>query len=121
MSDASLVQGGLLQVGANGDLLTVTGPTLTQQRVIRRLLTNPGAYLWHLNYGAGLAYYIGKPNMPNKVSAVVAAQLALDETVAQSPVPTGVVTTGQTGVTTLTVSYTPIATGVPVTINQPVA
>jgi len=121
MSDAYFVQGGLLQVGANGDLLTVTGDDLTQQRVIRRLLTNPGAYLWHLDYGAGLARYIGKPNMPNKVSADVAAQMALESTVAQTPVPTGSVTTDQIGNTTLTVTYTPIATGVSTTIQQPVA
>jgi hypothetical protein len=121
MSDAYISWGGYLQIGANGDLLTTTGPALTQQRAIRRLLTNPGSYIWNLTYGAGIARFIGQPNQPNQVSALVAVQLALESTIATSPVPSGVVTTASTGVTTLTVSYTPISTGTATTISQPVA
>src|SRR5581483_995049 len=36
------------------DLLLVSGTVMGQQRVLRRLLTNPGDYLFDPNYGGGL-------------------------------------------------------------------
>ena len=50
-----------LNVAASGDLLTVDGTAKGQQRVLRRLLTNPGDYIWEPTYGAGLASKIGQP------------------------------------------------------------
>ena len=45
-----------LPPSASGDLLTTDDPT---NRILRRLLTNPGDYLWHPDYGAGLPSRIG--------------------------------------------------------------
>jgi hypothetical protein len=44
-----------LVVGSGGDLALATGSVVVSQRVCRRLLTNPGDYIWNLNYGGGLA------------------------------------------------------------------
>ena len=48
MADISHTFGADLSLSATGDLLCVTGDTLTQQRVLRRLLTNAGDYIWQL-------------------------------------------------------------------------
>jgi phage baseplate assembly protein W len=50
-----------LSVASNGDILLTDGITLSQQRILRRLLTNPGDYIWELTYGAGLPQFVGQP------------------------------------------------------------
>ena len=70
-----------------GDLALVVNPTEGQQRVLRRLLTNPGDYLWHLNYGAGLARFIGKPMNEMAIGGTIKQQMKLEQAVVQSPPP----------------------------------
>ena len=36
-------------ISSSGDISVVSGPLLGQQRVLRRLLTNPGDYIWQMN------------------------------------------------------------------------
>lgn len=72
---------------AGGDFATVSGTVRGKQRVLRRLLTNPGGYLFHPDYGAGLPAYIGLPLDAKKLSALIRSQLALEEAVAQLPAP----------------------------------
>ncbi len=74
-------------IGATGDIGTVAGPLLGQQRVLRRLLTNPGDYIWHLDYGAGLARFIGQPINPLQIRAVIRSQIFKEATVARQPEP----------------------------------
>ena len=50
-----------LRAGAAGDLAPAAGTLRGQQRVLRRLLTNPGDYIWQPGYGAGLGQFVGKP------------------------------------------------------------
>ena len=57
MSDISHQWGSDLSIGPTGDFALVSGAILGQQRVLRRLLTNPGDYIWHPDYGAGLAEF----------------------------------------------------------------
>ena len=76
-----------LTILPNGDLLAVDGTIEGEQRVLRRLLTNPGDYLWHLEYGAGLAGYIGQPVDADAVNALVASQVLLEPAVSPSPLP----------------------------------
>ena len=71
MSDLNHFYGGDLSLSATGDILKVDGSTQGQQRVLRRLLTNPalmdssgkvtvvGDYIWHPTYGAGLPRMVG--------------------------------------------------------------
>jgi hypothetical protein len=87
MYDIVLEWGGDLAVGSGGDLALVTGAATTSQRIHRRLLTNPGDYLWHLDYGGGLAQFTGVPTSPTKIEAVVRTQMALETTVATIPAP----------------------------------
>lgn len=76
-----------LQISPSGDLQTVVGLNRSQQRVLRRLLTNQGDYIWHLDYGAGLPSYIGSPIIPASLEAVIRSQIALEPSVAQIPPP----------------------------------
>jgi hypothetical protein len=89
-SDIYLKYGGDYQVSQSGDLMMVSGAELTKQRIIRRMLTVPGAYIWHANYGAGLSRFIGQPlsrALYNEITALVISQIYLEETVAKSPPP----------------------------------
>jgi phage baseplate assembly protein W len=74
-------------IGATGDIGTVAGALLGQQRVLRRLLTNPGDYIWQLDYGAGLARFIGQPVNPLQIRAVIRSQIFQEATVARQPEP----------------------------------
>lgn len=87
MADASHLWGSDLVVGSTGDIGTVTGAMLGQQRVLRRLLTNPGDYIWQLDYGAGLASFIGQPVSPLQITAVVRSQIFKEAAVARQPEP----------------------------------
>lgn len=76
---------------STGDLATVSLSTKTNQRILRRLLTNPGEYIWHPNYGAGLPQYIGQPlsqDLFDEIRALITAQILLEESVAKTPIPT---------------------------------
>jgi phage baseplate assembly protein W len=87
MIDILLNWGGDLGVGNTGDLALVAGSDTTNQRVCRRLLTNPGDYLWQLDYGGGLAQFVGTPAAPSDIESVVRTQLALETAVSASPAP----------------------------------
>lgn len=89
-----------LVASGTGDLQTVNGTTRGQQRVLRRLLTNPatpttpGDYIFEPTYGAGLPAFIGQPIDKQKIAAAIRAQMLLESTVAQTPAP--VITVTQT-------------------------
>jgi hypothetical protein len=42
-----------------------------EQRVLRRLLTNPGSYIWHLEYGAGLPQHVGQPEVLSAINSLM--------------------------------------------------
>lgn len=106
MSDASHVYGGDLQGSASGGLLLATGGTLAAQRVLRRLLTNPGEYIWHPDYGAGLGAYVGRPADPLAIGAVILQQIKNEETVARSPLPKASVLVLATGYVFVDLTFT---------------
>jgi hypothetical protein len=76
-----------LNVSASGDLLTVDGTAKGQQRILRRLLTNPGDYIWEPTYGAGLASKIGQPFDADACEAIIRSQLFLEPVVSRTPAP----------------------------------
>ncbi len=106
MADLAVQFGGDLAVGPTGDLDLADGASLTQQRVLRRLLTNPGDYIWQLSYGAGLAQFIGQPGAPAAISGVARMQMQLEHTVAVTPAPMVSAVTGAEGTVTLSINYT---------------
>ena len=76
-----------LTTGPTGDLATAAGPVLGQQRLLRRLLTSPGEYIWQPDYGAGLAQFIGDPGDVLRIRAVVRSQMSKEPVVARTPEP----------------------------------
>ena len=76
-----------LTTSATGDLAFVSGSTLGQQRVLRRLLTNPGDYIWHTDYGAGLGGFVGTPANETHITATIRSQIFREAAVARTPEP----------------------------------
>lgn len=104
MSDLNHVFGGDLAVAAHGDLAVLVGSALGQQRVLRRLLTNAGDYIWQLNYGAGLPAMIGTPAQAASIAGLVKGQIFLESSVARNPAPA--ITVDAAGsIVSLSISY----------------
>ncbi len=87
MDDIFHVWGTDLTVGASGDLAVAAQPTVGQQRILRRLLTNPGDYIWQLDYGAGLAGFVGEPANASQITAIIRSQIFKESAVARTPEP----------------------------------
>jgi hypothetical protein len=111
MPDLALQFGGDLSVGPGGDLLLADGAGLTQQRVLLRLLTNPGDYIWQLGYGAGLAQFVGQPGAPAAIAGVTRRQMLLEPMVATPPPPAISAVAGDDGTVTLSILYADAVTG----------
>lgn len=106
-----------LQWGPAGDLALVSGPPQTQQRLLRRLLTNSGDYIWQLGYGAGLGKRVGEPANALRIQAVILSQVLLEAAVSPVPVPTVAVASDNAGTVTATISYTDADTGLVQVLN----
>lgn len=103
-------------MAASGDLLTVDGTLKGQQRVLRRLLTNPGDYIDHPTYGAGLASKIGQPFDAAACEALVRSQIFLESAVSRQPAPVITVTQLANGLF-VSIAYTDATTGTPVALS----
>ena len=100
-----------LAVGATGDLASVTGALEGQQRVLRRLLTNPGDYIWQPGYGAGLGQFVGSPATATQIRAVVRSQIFKEAAVARTPEPIVEVTANPAGTVYVYIRYADAASG----------
>jgi len=98
-----------LQDGVTGDLASVDGALLGQQRVLRRLLTNPGDYLWQPGYGAGLAQFVGAPVDAARIGGVIRSQIFLEAAVARTPEPQVDVQAAGDGSVYVAIRYTDVA------------
>ena len=87
MNELAHLVGGDLALSSVGDVALSNGLTRSQERILRRLMTNPGEYLFHPEYGAGLPQFIGQPLTVAKVRGVIRTQLLLEESVAHNPEP----------------------------------
>lgn len=87
MADLDMTWSGDLATTTTGDLAIVDGSALGTERVLRRLLTNPGDYIWNPDYGAGLAQFIGRPIDPAAIQALILSQMQLETAVAAVPEP----------------------------------
>ncbi|WP_438384079.1 phage tail protein [Asaia sp. BMEF1] len=70
-----------LQLDEEGALRSVDGALATRQNILRRLCTNPKAYLWHSEYGAGLPARVGTPIREVETQGLITAQLALEASI----------------------------------------
>lgn len=111
--------GGDLVVGSGGDLALASGSAVVSQRVCRRLLTNPGGYIWNLDYGGGLAQFVGLPAKTADIEAVIMNQLLLETAVPTTPAPqvTTTVVDAATGFVVANITYSDPASQQSVTLN----
>lgn len=73
-----------------GDLATVTTAERGKQRVLRRLLTRNGGYIWHPEYGAGLPAFIGQSLSSDRfeeIKGLIFSQIFLEDAVSKTPEP----------------------------------
>jgi len=113
MPDLSASWGADLSVGPTGDLATVDGIDLATQRVIRRLLTNPGDLWFHPEYGAGLPALIGQAVPVAKITGLIRSQLFLEASVARDPDPVISVTPYPSGAFAVSITYWAASNGAP--------
>lgn len=108
-----------LQASGAGDFQTVSDTLRGQQRVLRRLLTNPGEYIFHPTYGAGLPAKIGSVANIGEIKALVRGQMLLESAVAQSPAPVvnvAQIASASGGGFSISIQYVDATTGQPVTL-----
>lgn len=98
MTDIYHYLGNDLGISSTGDLLAVSGEEEGKQRVLRRLLTNPGDYIWHPDYGAGLPQMIGELVDIDAITAIIDGQMRLEDRVSHDPEPVIEVSPTATGV-----------------------
>lgn len=117
MADIKHTIGGDLTLSPTGDIALSDGAELGQERVLRRLLTNPADYIWHLAYGAGLPRFVGEVADKSRIIAVTRAQMYREGVVARTPAPNITVDVQMTGLVTLGIQYVDQATQTPVALN----
>jgi phage baseplate assembly protein W len=111
MADIFHSFGADLAPSSTGDMAIANGPVLGQQRVLKRLLTNPGDYIWQPGYGAGLAQFVGQPAAVARIRATIRSQIFKEAAVARTPEPVIDVTFDQAGTVYVHIRYADTITG----------
>ncbi|MES1988725.1 MAG: phage tail protein [Pseudomonadota bacterium] len=117
--DADHEYGGDLSLSATGDLQLVSQSERSNQRVLRRLLTNPVDYIWHPEYGAGIKEFVGAPltdTLYAQSNARIIANNFLEASVSQNPPPVISMQTIQGGIYA-GINYVMAATLLPTVLN----
>lgn len=92
MPDCNHLWGQDLSISATGDIAIVDGDSMTTQRILRRLMTAQGDYIWNLTYGGGVPGRVGDVADVALINSVIRSQIALEAAVARSPAPVITVT-----------------------------
>lgn len=116
MNDLYHYVGGDLSTSPTGDLMPVSGVERGRQRVLRRLLTNPGDYIQHPEYGAGLGRKVGESVNVGEWTALIRGQILLEECVARNPAPQISLQLIDGGVS-VNIAYTDAPSSQPVTLG----
>ncbi|WP_019092637.1 hypothetical protein [Komagataeibacter europaeus] len=111
MSALSHTMGGDLDLSGTGGVAVVTGADQTRQALLRRLCTNAGAYIWQLDYGAGLPARVGTVMDEAGIRALVLQQMQAEAGVDQTQPVTVTITSPKTGAYLLAIAYTDATTG----------
>ena len=109
-----------LTASNKGSLATCDTTVRGKQRVLRRLLTNPGDYIFHPDYGAGLPQWIGRTADLAKMRALIRGQMLLEDAVQQNPEPTvnvAPIANASGGGFAVSIAYQDSATGNPISLN----
>jgi len=112
MSDISHLWGTDISIGPTGDLAVASSDALTQQRVLRRLLTSVGDYIWQLTFGAGLPGMVGKTQQIAFTKAIIRSQIFNESSVATLPEPVISVRADQSGGVYVAILYVDAQSGV---------
>lgn len=104
MNDLNHFIGSDLNLSITGDLQKIDGTSKGQQRVLRRLLTNPGDYIFHPTYGAGLGAFVGSTADIAAITALIRGQILLEDAVARVPAPS-IKVTQITGGVSVSIKY----------------
>ena len=110
MNDIDHFIGGDIALSATADVNVATALTASQQRVLRRLLTNPGDYIWHPEYGAGLPAEVGKLADERRIKGLIQSHIFLEPVVLKNPPPVVIVTPIMGGVA-VRIQYADAQTG----------
>jgi phage baseplate assembly protein W len=105
--------GGDLARTPAGDLATVTGTLEGEQRVLRRILTLQGNYIWQPDYGGAVPALIGSLAQPAQIEAELRVQMLYEAVVAQVPPATVQVKAAGSGAQAVAIRYVDAATGGP--------
>lgn len=116
MTTIGHMMGGDIQLNANSAAL-VSDTQETLQGILRRLLTNAGAYVWHTEYGAGLPQKVGAVVDATSIEAIIQEQMALEDTVDQTQPIVVSVTSDSLGKVVCAIQYTDASTGAAQTIT----
>ncbi len=116
MSDIDHTFSGDLSPSAAGDLLASDGLLMANQRILRRLLTNPGDYVWNPEYGAGLPARIGSTLDTGELTGLIRTQMELEAAVSHDPEPEITLTPIANGAK-VQIRYTLKATGQPAALG----
>ncbi|WP_217548789.1 phage tail protein [Pantoea sp. GbtcB22] len=108
--------GGELSTSPAGDLRPVSSTERGKQRILRRLMTNPGDYVFHPEYGAGLGNKVGQSVNLNEWKALISGQMLLEDTVASNPAPTVSLSLVEGGVS-VNIKYTDSTSNTPETLS----
>lgn len=117
--DAYLNWGQDLSFSSTGDLLMTSGNMLSEQSVIRRLMTNPLDYIFAPTYGAGIPSYVGQDFSVDSFDTIQSAilnNMFLEQSVSQNPQPVIQFQTIQAGLF-VQINYTVNSTQQPIVLN----
>lgn len=120
MAELQLTFGTDLSIDVSGDLATSDGTQEGQERIVRRLLTFPGEYIWDVTYGAGLARFLGKPAFKARIAAITRSQLSKEASVARTPPAQIAVNVQRDGTVTEDIKYSDGNTGAPIPLTLPI-
>jgi hypothetical protein len=121
MADIQHMYGNDLTVSTTGDLAVSDGTQFGIERVIRRLMTSQGQYIWQLNYGAGLPMYLGNPAYPKLIEGAIREQMRLEDAVSQNPPPAVNVPPLYNDVVTASIQYVDADTGESAVLTLPIS
>jgi len=88
--DIDHTNGSDLKLNSSNDLAFVFDTDETNQRIMRRLFTNKGSYIWNPTWGASIPWKIGEPLSVEEYTQIkndVTAAVLEDDNVAHDPAP----------------------------------
>ncbi len=117
--DIAHIIGSDLSIGTTGDIDTSDGSEAVRERVLRRLITNPGGYVWHVSYGGGLPGFVGGVASASGIETTIRQQMMLENAVLRTPLPTVDTQSMPDGTFIANVTYSDNQTGTPQVATLP--